>query len=155
MQPHKGYDIFGQVEIKPAGREKESCWKVQKGERERAEERTFCVLCLCVEGGGGVALQSHPLRHPAHAGRHDVHRQHPQPLRHQHRQVESPSATHSLLTAWLSFEPTLYQNAIVCPAGNLVNDWWLSLPWFWSLADPSCWAPVESVFNWPEICLGF
>lgn len=50
----------------------------------------FCIalmLYFVVEGGGGVALQSHPLWHPAHLGRHDVHRQHPQPLRHQHRQV--------------------------------------------------------------------
>lgn len=47
-------------------------------------------VCVCfVEGGGRMALQSHPLRHPAHPGCHDVHRQYPQPLCHQHRQVDS------------------------------------------------------------------
>lgn len=61
MQPHQGYDIFERAEIKTVGREMESRWKVQKGDRECAEERKFCVLCLCLEGGGGVALQSHPL----------------------------------------------------------------------------------------------
>lgn len=45
-------------------------------------------ICF-VEGGGRVAIQPHPLWHPAHPGRHDVHRQYPQPLRHQHRQVDA------------------------------------------------------------------
>ncbi|XP_061675161.1 dopamine receptor D2 like isoform X3 [Syngnathoides biaculeatus] len=38
-------------------------------------------------GGGRVALQPDPLRHPADSGRDDVHGQHPQPVRDQHRQV--------------------------------------------------------------------
>lgn len=46
------------------------------------------IIYFCVpEGGWRVALQSNSLWHPAHSGRHDVHRQHPQPLRHQHWQV--------------------------------------------------------------------
>lgn len=54
--------------------------------KERVLKAKFVFVSLC-EGGGRVALQSHPLRRPAHAGRYDVYRQHPKPVRHQHRQV--------------------------------------------------------------------
>lgn len=50
MQPHQGYDIFGRAEIKPAGRGKGKLLESAKGERERAEERKFCVSVSKVVG---------------------------------------------------------------------------------------------------------
>lgn len=47
MHPHRGYDIFRRVEIKPAGREKESRWKVQKV-KESVLKRGRFVLCVSV-----------------------------------------------------------------------------------------------------------
>lgn len=47
----------------------------------------YACFWMCAGGRGGLALQPDVLQRLRDAGRHDVHRQHPQPVRHQYRQV--------------------------------------------------------------------
>lgn len=86
------------------------------------------LICF-VEGGRRVAIQPHPLWHPAHPGRHDVHSQYPQPLRHQHRQVDT------CLKITLTLSPLL----LVCSLFSLCLLLLLSSPHFYSNNLSSSW----------------